>query len=484
MRGAWAAAAAMGVSVLAGPTAAEPYGFADLNQADVRSGAKFAVARIFKSQTAGRAEGGAIVVDARHGLLITAAHVVGEQGSTNWISFSDPAERYEAEVIKRVEPNAGYEDEGRDFAILKLADTTPVNGYVDVYLDELHEVDHQVGTYLRNDPAPTWDHEAPAERDKCTFTMRLPTVHSDSGSPVITNELLVAAVVMEGAESLGSPGYMIARVMPLSCVRDTIIEVVADESTEEIIEAFKNATDDQLKAQFQTRQPRYTNLQLARATSRLVASGERLDQERAIELTQLAVQRRLGHKYVYELALLSNESQHAAADQLFNLGLEARRQGSTTSAVAALSVATDLYADHARVLTGLAGTSGVDLRFSIAQSYKGAADATTMIAEITEQPDDLDRAYDFALAAVQNAPPGELSASSLAALGVAAQRSGRGLTAIPAYHFAINGGYAGNWVSQSLNDALANTDPGAAADAITNFDPSTMEFYAIGGLSN
>jgi hypothetical protein len=90
-----------------------------------------------------------------------------------------------------------------DFTVLKLDRPQDGASALEIQLDSINaEQKHRVTGFGRANKAPVPAEVTVSSQGDCSYVARVPTLHGDSGSPVLTTEGLVDGIAVEGAPSM------------------------------------------------------------------------------------------------------------------------------------------------------------------------------------------------------------------------------------------------------------------------------------------
>jgi hypothetical protein len=168
----------------------------------------------------------------------------------------------------------------------------------------------------------------PAKSDDCIYALRNTTLHGDSGSALLTPQGLVDAIAIQGAESGGAGVMAEMKVLPLSCVRDLVLNAVSDSQSDKIMNIVWNGSDYLFRDAFQP--PPWagsgwvSNLRLAKAFLGWSAANKTqtqlFDVERRQKALKIIYERRLGIDMLRALAVAETTNTKNAGDAFQRLG--------------------------------------------------------------------------------------------------------------------------------------------------------------------
>lgn len=437
--------------------------------------------RIFRSETSAPQDGSGFVIDSHEGLIVTASHVIEGVNGPVWVAFPHSDDRHRAAVLKRDSADADGSPTP-DFAVLKLDQPEEGLGALEVQLDVIDDQQmHSISGFGRDSQAPLPATGIASKRTDCSYVIRIPTLHGDSGSAVLTDEGLVDGVAVEGAESGGTSSMAETLVLPIACVRDRILAFVPDSDSAEILRILGSGNESKLLNAFQPSMStvgRFSNLRLAKALLGWIAEHKKnqqlpplVDRQHIAQVMPIIIERRLGYDLATDFTYVESQSKFAAADFFQNFGDSLRTSGSLADAVKAYTQARTLYIDSIGSRSSVNpvaynGTAIID--FETAKAYKGAADSATKSAQISGIDEAFGQAKSFAAAAVLFAPSGAMKASSWAALGSASQATGEHAIAASAFQAALNEGSTALWTKKAL--AYSSTQLGSRQPVDLNAD--------------
>jgi outer membrane protein OmpA-like peptidoglycan-associated protein len=299
------------LSAPVGPATAISFSFPQVDDSAAMRALAVSTVRIFRSEKAASQDGSGFVIDSEEGLIVSAAHVVRDINGPVWVAFPDSGNRYRASVLKPDSSSAG-EGAAPDFAVLKLDQPQEGASALEIQLEEINDEQmHRVTGFGRANKAPLPAAAMASKQGDCKYVIRVPTLHGDSGSAVLTPEGLVDGIAVEGAESGGTNSMAETLVLPLACVRDRILAVIPDGESAEILKIFGSGDDLALRNAFQPSanvRRRFSNLRLAKALSGWIAERNRnrqllplVDGQHMPQVMKIIVDRRLGYVLLNEL---------------------------------------------------------------------------------------------------------------------------------------------------------------------------------------
>jgi hypothetical protein len=258
----------------------------------------FAAVRIFGSEAGGEQKGSGFVIDGDQGLILSAAHVVSGLNGMAWIAFPRDDDRHPAKILI---PKRG----GSLVPDLSVLQLDPVlNGLhaMEVQFDAIHEEEeHRITGFGRANSEPVHGKAQPSKTNECTYTLRNATLHGDSGSALLSPQGLVDGIAILGAESTGPGSMAEMKVLPLSCVRDLILNLVSDSQNDKIMNIVWTAGDREFRDAFQpppgAGSKWVSNLRLSKAMLGWIASGTRqlsADKKHSDDALRIIFERRLG----------------------------------------------------------------------------------------------------------------------------------------------------------------------------------------------
>jgi S1-C subfamily serine protease len=420
-----------------------------------------ATVRIFAAETGGEQLGSGFVIDSSDGLILTAAHVVAELKDAAWVAFPRETTRHSVKTLMRklTSKSTGAENSPAiDLAVLKLDPKVDNVDSLEVQFEPINtEQEHEITGYGRSNSEPQEAVAKPSYSDNCLYTLRSETLYGDSGSAVLTAEGLVDGIAMDGAESGGGASMSQMKVLPLSCVKPQILDLVPDSQSNNIMATIAKGNDFELRHAFQPppRSGWVSNLRLAKAVQGWIAGHKSqkqpIDDGHLKTAFEIIVQRRLGYEIVVALSHTNTASEKDAGDALQNFAHAELGRGSTANAKTAYAEARTLYLQYASEHLPDTNNGAVAESSDVAAAYKSVADTLVAGALISEtKENDLNNATSFAAAAVRYAPQGELKASAWATLGTASQEAGDVSVAVPAYKAALDEGASASWIAKDL----------------------------------
>jgi hypothetical protein len=190
------------------------------------------------------------ICDADEGLILSAAHVVRGLNGMAGIAFPRDIKRHRARVLI---PKPGDSDEP-DLSVLQL--DPALNGLhaMEVQFDAIHEEEeHRITGFGRENPEPVHGRAQPSKTDECTYTLRNATLHGDSGSALLSPQGLVDGIAVRGVETTGFGSMAEMKVLPLSCVRDLILNLVSGTQNDKIMNIVWTAGDLEFRGALQPR---------------------------------------------------------------------------------------------------------------------------------------------------------------------------------------------------------------------------------------
>jgi hypothetical protein len=314
------------------------------------------------------------------------------------------------------------------------------------------EETHRVTGFGRSNPQPVQGKATPAKTSDCAYTLRVETLHGDSGSALLTAEGLVDGIAVQGAESDGTGSMAETIILPLRCVRIQILSAVPPGAQDDtIINTILKGSDSALRRAFQPppKSGWISNIRLAKALSSWIAahqaSGQRstVDQARLTRALSIIVERHLGYEFGVDFTQANSADANATANTFQTFADLEAAAGYTTTAVEFHAHAQNLYVEY------LANAP----QSAIAAVYRSAADNMTKLARLTTKKEDFEKAVSLAAASVLSAPSEKQKASGWATLGAASSDAGLVDVAVPAYKAAIDAGASASWITKGLVDA-------------------------------
>lgn len=430
--------------------------------------------------------GAATVIHIHPMLLVTASHVVADDVAK--INFPSLGENlYSAKVIARsrqrlpvpaMTDQSNATAENADFAVL-LVEQAPDVGVqaLEIWFEEVDkENPHDLVGYARDTSAPLWGRDIQlAPNAECAWRVREVTFTGDSGGAAVSKEGLLVGIVLRGHEGGSFDGGAMgqATVLPLSCVRDTILsalDLAEPRSNSNVLDVDRSVLMQEL-------QPPPTvgwidNLEFARGIRDLMVNRtlvQKMQVRNAIAcpIFRSAFDRKLGYETALSLIKYAAQNQKDAADELKSIGDEQKNENATL-AKRLYASAVDSYNEYVDARHDL--WAGVSPRPEMVQAAIGRADALGSLAEITNDSATKVAALAAAAHAIQAAPSKDPSRGlAFAVLGKSAFNVGDFQTAIEAFSSASQSGFSANWVKRDYAESFRRRDNIIEADGAKDY---------------
>jgi len=267
---------------------------------------RFAAVSVFGSEAGGGQAGSGFVIDRHDGLILSSAHVVSGLNGMAWIAFpNDDDRRYPAKVL--IPERGGSLDP--DVSVLQLDPALKGLRAMEVQFDAIREIEqHYITGFGPSSPQPLPRKALLTKITECEYTAVVEAFSGDSGSALLSQEGLVVGIAVTGDHGTGK-SWAKMNVLPLSCVRDKILELVSDRQNDKIMKIVWTAGTREFEDAFLPPPVDgsgwVSNLRLAKAMLGWIASrtrqisADKKHQENAIKIIS---ERRLGYGMVLDLA--------------------------------------------------------------------------------------------------------------------------------------------------------------------------------------